>query len=361
MSITNTIEELEKLFGAGKKPTEAHFTRLINTYVAKDEDDNVGIGTLEPKNTLDVKGQVVIGEGYGGAETAPDNGLIVEGNVGIGHEFADEALHVNGNIKVEAGGLTIGGREVISNTGVWQGTLPDQDEQEGSALWTDGNNQVITNVKVGIGEASPSAELHVKGNVKIDEGNLELMGPNAGLTVNGLVTKQNVCFTADGISTISSEGENHRLILNEPLPQSQPDPFTLFANSIFKPDETLAGTYFFMVSITMAEVTEEAEQPEIEEEVEGKPEEKVEETEEESDQTEKETVPTDIGKPEADGAIFFSIAGNGNRLLTIREPNSCLHSTASLVHSFDGQTQLSLQASNGGIKIAQITLTGYRL
>jgi hypothetical protein len=48
---------------------------------------NVGIGLMagtDPKNKLDVAGAVAIGSSYAGTQTAPANGLVVEGNVGIG-------------------------------------------------------------------------------------------------------------------------------------------------------------------------------------------------------------------------------------------------------------------------------------
>jgi hypothetical protein len=45
---------------------------------------NVGIGTPTPQNKLDVEGGAVIGTGFSGSTTAPTNGLLVEGNVGLG-------------------------------------------------------------------------------------------------------------------------------------------------------------------------------------------------------------------------------------------------------------------------------------
>ncbi|MEL6143339.1 MAG: tail fiber domain-containing protein, partial [Bacteroidota bacterium] len=45
---------------------------------------NVGIGTNSIVNNLDVEGGVAIGSAYSGTNTAPSNGAIIEGNVGIG-------------------------------------------------------------------------------------------------------------------------------------------------------------------------------------------------------------------------------------------------------------------------------------
>jgi hypothetical protein len=44
----------------------------------------LGVGVSTPQNTLDVKGNMAIGGTYGGTNTAPANGLIVQGVVGIG-------------------------------------------------------------------------------------------------------------------------------------------------------------------------------------------------------------------------------------------------------------------------------------
>jgi hypothetical protein len=45
---------------------------------------SVGIGTTTPANKLDVEGEVAVGAGYSGTSVAPTNGMIVQGNVGIG-------------------------------------------------------------------------------------------------------------------------------------------------------------------------------------------------------------------------------------------------------------------------------------
>ena len=67
-----------------------------NTFFVDGIGNNVGIGTTAPKNKLDVSGGQVIGSSYAGIETAPTNGLLVQGNVGIGTTSPSAKLHVDG-------------------------------------------------------------------------------------------------------------------------------------------------------------------------------------------------------------------------------------------------------------------------
>jgi hypothetical protein len=61
----------------------------------------VGIGStvFAPSNMLDVKGAMVIGNNYSGLNTAPANGLLIEGNTGMGLTAPTQRLDVAGNIK----------------------------------------------------------------------------------------------------------------------------------------------------------------------------------------------------------------------------------------------------------------------
>ncbi|MDZ7726636.1 MAG: tail fiber domain-containing protein [Candidatus Campbellbacteria bacterium] len=56
-------------------------------------DTSVGIGTTTPQNALDVSGSSVVGSTYAGTNTAPTNGLLVEGNVGLGTTSPSARLH----------------------------------------------------------------------------------------------------------------------------------------------------------------------------------------------------------------------------------------------------------------------------
>ncbi|MBL4647830.1 MAG: hypothetical protein JKY13_02570, partial [Gammaproteobacteria bacterium] len=53
------------------------------------------------KNALDVGAGVAIGSHYAGIEDAPEDGLIVEGYVGIGTDSPTEALDINGSLKLQ--------------------------------------------------------------------------------------------------------------------------------------------------------------------------------------------------------------------------------------------------------------------
>jgi hypothetical protein len=64
---------------------------------------NVGIGPTTAINRLDVEGSAVVGATYSGTSLAPANGLLVEGNVGIGTSAPSDRLHLFENANNSVG------------------------------------------------------------------------------------------------------------------------------------------------------------------------------------------------------------------------------------------------------------------
>jgi len=100
---------------------------------------NIGIGTMAPVNKLDVEGGLAVGATYSGTNTAPTNGLLVEGNVGIGTTAPANKLDVEG-------GLVVGATYSGTNTAPTNGLL------------VEGN--------VGIGTTTPGYKLDVSGDIR---------------------------------------------------------------------------------------------------------------------------------------------------------------------------------------------------
>lgn len=218
MAFIEGREKLKTYFVTNALPTENEFEKLIDAFVHKQHEANekVGFGTTTPLNTLDINGEVVIGESYAGKKPAPDNGLLVEGEVGIGTSEPKEMLHVVGNAQID-GQLKINNRTIIDSEGKWKGDPTglkgdrgdngakgdrgergekgDQgdkgdpgdkgvDGSPGTTLWNESENAVYTAsaVSVGVGTSSP----------------------RTALDVNGFVTKKQAGFTVDGLAGISS-------------------------------------------------------------------------------------------------------------------------------------------------------------
>lgn len=65
---------------------------------------NLGIATINPLNRLDIAGNAAIGSAYAGAIAAPSNGLLVEGDTGIGvndpNFTSDADLVINNTLRL---------------------------------------------------------------------------------------------------------------------------------------------------------------------------------------------------------------------------------------------------------------------
>lgn len=144
---------------------------------------SVGIGTSGPVNLLDVAGAAVIGTSYSGSITAPSNGLLVEGFMGVGVSSATQPLMLAGS-GGSAVGITqssVGGSatmELTTSDGsndqatrlLLRGAADDTDVEfytgasgsEAVTLFIEG-----TNSNVGIGTSTPANRLDVEGGMAI--------------------------------------------------------------------------------------------------------------------------------------------------------------------------------------------------
>ncbi len=75
---------------------------------------NLGVGSTAAVNKLDVEGGAVIGASYSGSSVAPTNGLLVQGNMGIGTTSPASQLHLIQTNGINSNGLTI--QNTNSNT-----------------------------------------------------------------------------------------------------------------------------------------------------------------------------------------------------------------------------------------------------
>jgi hypothetical protein len=157
----------------------------------------VGIGNVTPINILDVKGGSAFGS-YAGSSSAPTNGLIVSGNVGIGTSSPTCLLTVTGAVEIN-GNTTLPastGGAIFMNAGFSspnQGRLYVGDGTGWIFRMAKRNASVETDLfyftdggKLGIGDSAPGTTLSVIGNAQIGF-NSGTTAPTNGLVVGGIV------------------------------------------------------------------------------------------------------------------------------------------------------------------------------
>jgi Chaperone of endosialidase len=148
-------------------------------YIERGGINSVGIGTNTPMNKLDVEGGVAIGVTYSGTNTAPTNGLIVEGQIAGGTPSpasGSYGLHIHNSGTASLGKFTtaatgIGGNDGISigYVDVFGGVIMVT-ENAGIRIGTNSSyhSYISSTGNWGLGTLTPLNRLHVSGNAEID-------------------------------------------------------------------------------------------------------------------------------------------------------------------------------------------------
>jgi hypothetical protein len=147
-----------------------------NALVAKSNKVTISYNGTNPVNNLEVVGNASIGSGYNGI-AAPTNGMIVQGNVGIGTSTPAVGIKLEvigstrlaGDLNVDAAQPTVRWRNAAgTQLGYIQHNTNLQIDASSGNIAIGGNNVYVdrTNNRVGIGCITPLATLHVSGTIR---------------------------------------------------------------------------------------------------------------------------------------------------------------------------------------------------
>ncbi len=156
---------------------------------------NIGIGTTLNKNMLEVAGGTAIGAAYAGISTAPSNGLIVSGNMGIGSISPGQKLDVQGTVRAVS--FLGDGSQLTGISSPWTRTAPYV-------------YQTAITDNVGVGSVTPGAQLDVQGTARFYgtgyfAGNVGIATTIPGTKLE-VVGSGSVTFTGTGLQGVLVSG-----------------------------------------------------------------------------------------------------------------------------------------------------------
>lgn len=203
--IIGADESSENRLAIGPKEKQGNDTHEIKEKLVVQADGNVGIGVSEPKNTLDILGNAVIGSSYAGSKSAKANGLLVEGKVGIGTDSPETMLHIvgGGDASLSSGsGVLVIGPTDSTNIVIDDNEIMARNNQSEATLHfqADGGDMKVHS------NMAESTMFVVKDSGKVGIGTLN---PGAKLTVNGMIESKSSGFKfPDGSIQTTALAEN---------------------------------------------------------------------------------------------------------------------------------------------------------
>ena len=178
----------------------------------------VGIGTMGPKNKLDVAGGMVIGSGYAGTQTASFDGLVVQGPVTIGDTLEALYFHLPGTTEVigpftlavkggasfngvvvnTMGILSLGKVEIIDDLNVHGGARINGTLEADSGVKFSDGLQTHAYTGGGPGGTPTLDQVLIQGNTSTRDASVGRLSANGGMTNGNYSTAMGLGTSANG-------------------------------------------------------------------------------------------------------------------------------------------------------------------
>lgn len=210
---------------------------------------NVGIGQANPASKLDINGNLTIGSGYS-ATAAPTNGVIIEGNVGIGTnnpgtnrlQVTGGSIFFDGDFLNQGitGNVTSVGSAAVDDANATQVTVPSVGAATAAQNWlpgysTGGNTtQACAVCNMSYNQTLPTSigfsEVVQGTNITVT------IADGSGVNYSGVVIMANVIIKSTNNAT--SLGTNVRYVL---WLQRSTDNFATNGTNIYKIEDAIAS------------------------------------------------------------------------------------------------------------------------